>query len=389
MGLTDRDIIELTPEGLYCRRGGFHIDPWKPVDRAVITHAPAAHYCAGCSRYLTSPTGALCLRARLGDGPAIDTLPWREPTRIGDATVTLFPAGHILGSAQVRIEPVPGSRPAPTTVVTGDHAAPSPHLLDGNGVQPDRADLLTSVGSATHAELFEPVPCDLFVTESTFGLPIFTWRDPAAIARDINGWWRANAEAGRTSVLFAYALGKTQRVLSLLDEAIGPSGLHGSALKTTRAYRDAGVALPKARHANAETAESLKGRGVVIAPGSADNTPWLRRFAGPEGMRSAYVSGWMTVRGRRRWRSADRGFALSDHADWPGLLASIDASGAARIGVTHGYDDHLARFLNETATREAFVIPTRFTGDTTGSGADDAPADDAPPAEQLSGGAAS
>jgi putative mRNA 3-end processing factor len=373
MPLTPGDPIQLTDRGLYVSLAGVHIDPWQPVERALITHAHADHFARGCGSYVASVTGAHCLRARLAPSDTIHTLPWRTPTRIGDVLISLHPAGHILGSAQIKLEPASPRHTFPTTVVTGDHAAPSPHLLDAHGAPPSRGDLMPAAASAAGdggaragaEEAFEPVPCDLFVTESTFGLPIFRWRHPAAVADEINVWWRENADAGRTSVLFAYALGKTQRLLTLLDPSIGPIGLHGAALKSTAAYAAAGVALPRSVHANAETAGDLKGRGVVIAPGSTDNTPWLRRFKGAEGLRTAYVSGWMTVRGKRRWRAADQGFALSDHADWPALLRCIADTGAERVAVTHGYAEQLARYLNERTGVSAFTIPTRYTSEDT------------------------
>ena len=351
--------MEVTESGLYCGAGRFHVDPWKPVDRAVITHAHADHFVWGCGRYLTSPTGALCLRARLPKGAVVDVQPWREPVRIGDVLVSLHPAGHVLGSAQVKLAPSGGSEVFPTTVVTGDHASPSSELA---ALGRERRDLMATMGGGVGEEVFEPVRCDLLVTESTFGLPIFRWRDPAVLAEEVNGWWRENAASGRTSVLYAYALGKTQRLLTVLDASIGPIGLHGSALKTTAAYASAGVRLPSYVHANAEHASVLRGRGVIVAPGSADNSRWLRRFKGPEGLRTAYVSGWMAVRGKRRWRAADRGFALSDHADWPGLLRCVEGAGAERVAVTHGYSAQLSRYLNERGGVEAFTAPTRYTG---------------------------
>lgn len=388
--LLPSDPIQLTDRGLYVPLADVHIDPWRPTPTALVTHAHADHFAWGCGRYVASPTGALPLRARLSPNDQVDTLPWRTPTRIGEVVVTLYPAGHILGSAQIKLEPASPRHAFATTVVTGDHAAPSPHLLDGAGAPPRRADLATRLDGSVHDEAFEPVACELFLTESTFGLPIFRWRHPQSIADELNAWWRENADAGRTSVLFAYTLGKTQRLLTMLDPSIGPIGLHGGALKTTAAYAAAGVELPEYVHANAESAPALKGRGLVIAPGSTDNTPWLRRFKGPEGLRTAYVSGWMTVRGKRRWRAADRGFPLSDHADWPALLDCIEHTGAGRVAVTHGYSNQLARYLNERAAAEAFTVPTRYTGEDaeTAENDDEPVAADAPEAVAVNPGAA-
>jgi len=355
----DDDALTLTDAGLYCPAGGFHIDPWKPVDMAVTTHAHADHVGFGSASFLTSRSGEGLLRARVGDeGGSIETLNFGERRRVGDAVVSLHPAGHVLGSAQVRLEPA-GSARFPVTVVTGDY-------------RPNPAGERDAQANPT-AEPFECVACEVFISESTFGLPIYRWPSAREAAEELNRWWADNAASGRTTVVFAYALGKAQRVLAMLDPSIGPIGMHGSVEKITEAYRAAGVALPEAVHANAETAKGLKGTGVIVAPGSADNTPWLRRFRGRGGLRTAFVSGWMRVRGKRRWRAADRGFVVSDHADWPGLLGAIRESGAARVGVTHGFTGPLSRYLREELGLDSFVVPTRFEGE---GGEDDTAARD-------------
>jgi len=330
------DPVIPTQEGLFCPAGGFHIDPWSPVERAVVTHAHADHAAAGCRSYLASPPTASLLRRRLGD-ISIQPLDFGESLEIGDVCVSLHPAGHILGSAQVRIEPASGG---PVWVVTGDFKT--------------RFD--------ETCEVFEPLQAGGLILESTFGLPIYRWPDEAEVFADINAWWRANQSEGRTTVLLAYSLGKAQRVLAGLDPAIGPIGAHGAVMTMTEIYREHGVPLPDATHANSETAGELKGRGVIVAPPSAADSSWLKRFHGRGGARTAFVSGWMAVRGRRRWRAADRGFVVSDHADWPGLLETVEASGAARIGVTHGYAEPLAHYLREQG-RDAFALPTRYSGE--------------------------
>ncbi len=324
-------LLETTREGLYCPAGGFHVDPWEPVDRAVITHAHADHARKGCSHYLTSPTGAAALRTRLGDAP-IQTLPYGEPLDLGGARLSLHPAGHLLGSAQVRVE-----RAGEVWVVSGDYKT-----------DPDPT-----------CEPFEPVPCDVFLTESTFALPIYRWRPPSEVFEEIHRWWRANQAAGRTSVIFAYALGKAQRLLASLDPETGPIAVHGQVGRLAEAYREAGVSLPDAPVAADVDARSLKGRALLVAPPAAMRSKWLRRFGS---VATAMASGWMQVRGRRRHRSLDHGFVLSDHADWDGLLAAIRSSGAEKVGVTHGHTHTLVRWLNEQGF-DAWAVPTPYEGE--------------------------
>ncbi|MFG0284902.1 MAG: ligase-associated DNA damage response exonuclease [Phycisphaerales bacterium JB039] len=327
------DLVVTTDRGLYCPPAVAFIDPWAPAPRAIVTHAHSDHAAPGCGAYLTSASGVGPLRARVGVSASIEGLAWGETRRIGDVMVSLRPAGHLLGSAQVVLE-APGS---PRWVISGDYK-----------VDPDPT-----------CEAFEAAACDVFLTESTFGLPVFRWPDQAEVVASINEWWRRNAAAGRTTILLAYALGKAQRVLAGLDPSIGPIGAHGAVLGMCEVYRAAGIALPETLHANADNARALRAGGVIVAPPAAAGSPWIRRFVGPEGVRAAMVSGWMRIRGRRRWQSLDRGFVLSDHADWDGLIGAVKATGASRIGVTHGYASQFARWLGEQGY-ETFVAPTRY-----------------------------
>lgn len=354
----DRPLIAPTEEGLLCDAGAgerFHIDPWRPVARAVVTHAHSDHAIPGCGAYLASPTGTAILRARLGESITVQTLPWNEQLRIGDVRVSLHPAGHVLGSAQVRVERV--HAPAVTSAndggvwcVSGDYFTRAEELA---GHLPPRPGI----------EPFEPVPCDTFLTESTFGLPIYRWPPDREVFHDLNSWWRDNALAGVTSVVYGYALGKAQRVLMNLDPSIGPIAIHGSILRLNNAYRACGIDLPNAPPLTPDVLKEIKGRGLVLAPPSASgNVAWVRKLAGKGGIADAFVSGWMRVRGKRRWRSFDRGFVFSDHPDWPGLLAAIQATGATRVGVTHGSAATLARWLREHGT-DSFVVPTRYEGE--------------------------
>ena len=336
------DLIIPTDRGLWCEAGSFHIDPWRPVERAVVTHAHADHACPGCTHYLASPATCDLLRVRIGPNIRATPLRFGKALTERDTRVTLHPAGHILGSAQVRVEHTKkGKTNRGTWCVSGDYKA-------------DRDPT---------AEPFEPVACDTFISETTFALPIYRWPHRAQIARDMNTWWHANAAAGRTTVLLAYSLGKAQRVLRMLDPSIGPIGVHGAIPKLSEVYERHGIVLPTAVHAGKDTAKDLKNGGVIVAPPSAASGPWIRRFSGPEGLRIAMVSGWMRVRGRRRWQSTDHGFVLSDHADWPGLIDAIKETGAARVGLTHGSAAVMARYLAEHEGLDSFVVPTRYTGE--------------------------
>ncbi|MEM6459710.1 MAG: ligase-associated DNA damage response exonuclease [Planctomycetota bacterium] len=327
-------MIEATNRGLFCEAGGFYIDPWRPVGRAVVTHAHSDHATYGCERYLCSEVGVDVLRPRVHAGARIEGLAYGQTTEINGVTVSLHPAGHLLGSAQVRVE-----HRGRVEVVTGDYK-----------VEPDRT-----------CAAFEPVPCHRLITECTFGLPIYRWPPEAEVARQINDWWRENRAAGRTSVVFAYALGKAQRVLSLIDRSHGDVVAHGAVKKFVDVYRGLGVDLPEVRTSTAESRKAVKGKGLVVAPPSVLGTPWLKKFA-PSSL--AFASGWMMVRGNRRRRGVDRGFVLSDHVDWPGLMETIDASGCESVGATHGYTDVVARYLRESKGLDADEVATRYVGET-------------------------
>ncbi len=355
--MASTDLLISTTDGLYCPDGGFHIDPWRPVERAVITHAHSDHATPGCGSYLCSARGVRVLQERMGAEARITGIPFGEKQTLGGVSVSLHPAGHILGSAQIRVEraSTDPTRRGETWVFSGDYK-----------LEPDRT-----------CDRFEPVECDVFITESTFGLPIYHWASEVEEFARINQWWQANTTESRTSMLFAYSLGKAQRLLAGVDPAIGPIAVHGAVNRFNLAYRAAGVALPDAPHAAGDSVSAVLGKGLVIAPPSALGTPWVRKFARAEGGISAgFASGWMQVRGTRRRRAVDRGFVLSDHADWNGLLSAIRATGASRIGVTHGYVQPLVRWLGESGM-DAFPVPTRYTGE---RGEDQADTESVPPA---------
>lgn len=306
------------------------MDPWRPVEFAVITHAHSDHARWGSQTYLTAEMGKDVLQARLGAQAKIESVPFGKTISRNGVAISFHPAGHILGSAQIRLE-----HRGEIWVVSGDYKT------EHDGI----------------CQAFEPIRCHTFVTESTFGLPIYYWRPQTEIFSEINDWWRENQLRERTSVLFSYSLGKAQRLLTGVDASIGPIFIHGAVGKFISAYEKAGVKFPKIEPV--ENVKTARGKALVIAPTSADNSLWLRKFGD---ISTAFASGWMQIRGARRRRSLDRGFVLSDHADWNGLLESIAATGAEKIWVTHGYTGPLVRWLRENG-KEAEAIKTEFQGE--------------------------
>jgi putative mRNA 3-end processing factor len=322
------DLVVLRREGLFCPAGGFYIDPWRPVDRAVITHAHADHARVGHAHYLASAPSAGVLRARLG-AIALQTLSYGQALDINGVRLSLHPAGHVLGSAQVRIE-----HRGQVWVASGDYH------LSGH-----------AESNATCAP-FEPVRCDCFITESTFGLPVYRWPREAEVFAQINAWWRGNAGQGRASLLMGYSFGKAQRLLAGVDTGIGPIAVHGAVAHVNEAYRAEGVALPATRTLASLSAAERKS-ALIVAPPSVQGSPWLAK-AGE--CSDAFASGWMALRGTRRRQGLDRGFVLSDHADWPGLQRAIAATGASRVIVTHGYEATMVRWLREQGLQaDSFV----------------------------------
>lgn len=327
-------MIRSTPAGLFCEAGNFFIDPWEPVERALVTHAHGDHARPGSASYLCAAPGAALLRRRLPDG-VIEAVAYGDVLTIGDARVSFHPAGHILGSAQIRVE-----HRGEIWVVSGDYK----RQADPTCVP------------------FEPVPCHTFITEATFALPIYAWDPADTTIGEIAAWWRTNRDESRPSVLFCYVLGKAQRILAgLADQAEGPIHLHGAMAAMTEAYRDLGVAMAPAERIAEHVRGKALARSLVLAPLSARGTPWMKRLPGAS---VAFASGLMRVRGVRRQRAFDRGFPLSDHADWRALLATIAETGASRVLVTHGWSEALARFLAEARGLETGTIRTAFEGET-------------------------
>ncbi len=328
-------VLEFRKEGIFCLAGAFYIDPWRPVARALITHGHADHARPGHDSYLATKTAAPVMRHRLGD-IRLQTTDFGEETLIGDAKVSFHPAGHVPGSAQIRVE-VGGE----VWVVSGDYKTTD----DG------------------FSESFEPVPCHSFITECTFGLPVFKWQKQTDVIAQINDWWRGNKAAGRASVLGAYALGKAQRILANVDPSIGPILTHGAIENTNEILRTQGLPLPDTIRVTPDLDVKTTPGALVLATPSAMNGTWMKRFGtGARSPSTAFASGWMALRGVRRRRAADRGFIMSDHADWEELNTAIKATGAERVFVTHGYTQTFCKWLQDQGY-DAGIVETEFEGE--------------------------
>lgn len=325
-------LLEIQEAGLYCAAGDFYIDPWKSVDRALITHAHADHARPGSRHYLCSEDGLGVLRLRMGTSARIESLRYGKTLDFGGVTVSLHPAGHVLGSAQVRVE-----HRGEIWVASGDYKLAHDSTCRG----------------------FEPVRCHTFITESTFGLPIYRWPKSEVVFGEIQSWWAENQASNCTSVLLGYSLGKAQRLLAGLDPGQGPILVHPAVAKVVEAYRAEGIRLPAVEVAKPEVLRGTGGKGIVVASPGAETGPWMDRLGE---VATGSASGWMLVRGMRRWGGEGRGFVLSDHADWEGLIGAIRATGAERVLATHGYTKPLVRWLQEQGLQAA-ELATRFVGE--------------------------
>ena len=326
-------MIERTESGLYCRAADAWVDPWKPVPRALITHAHADHARPGCGEYWAIDSSEAVLRQRLGQSINLHSVQYGEEFWLGQCKVSFHSAGHVLGSAQIRLE-----SDGNVWVVSGDYKR----------------------DHDPSCEPFETVPCDVLITEATFGMPIYRWSSGAEVASLIRDWWQG--DRSRPTLLFCYAFGKAQRLLAEL-KAIGVEEevlLHGAVETVTRHYRDAQVPMTPSRPvSDYPRKDPLNGR-LILAPPSAHRSSWMRRFKSPQ---TGFASGWMAVRGARQRRGYERGFVLSDHADWPGLIRTVRESGAKKVYVTHGQSDVLARYLRECEGIDAEPLETLFEGE--------------------------
>lgn len=310
-------LLEYTPRGLYCPAADVYIDPWRTVGRAVITHAHSDHARRGHKYYLAHRSSEHLLRLRLGKGINLETVGYDEPVLMNGVRISLHPAGHVVGSAQIRVE-----HGGEVWVVSGDYK------LEPDGV----------------TQPFEPVRCHTFITESTFGLPIYQWPAQAQVFEEINAWWRHNQAAGKVSLMLGYSLGKAQRLLQNVDHGIGKVYVHDTIWNVNEAIRQGGTPLPAAIRVDRHMAKGQCVGGLLIAPMSVIRSDWVNKICPYV---SGAASGWMALRRMQRSRSTDYGFVLSDHADWPGLNAAVEATGAQRVIVTHGYQSAFARHLSE------------------------------------------
>ncbi len=325
-----KGLLQFTDKGIYCAAGDFYIDPWRGVDRAIITHAHSDHARWGSKHYLAHKHSESMMRLRLGKDISLRTVEYGEVVYVNGVKVSLHPAGHMIGSSQIRVE-----HGGEVWVASGDYKTEDDGVSGG----------------------FEPVRCDVFITESTFGLPIYRWKSQQTIFNDINTWWARNKEQGKASMLLCYSVGKAQRVLEHLDKSIGNIYAHAAVHNAQRVLIEGGLPLYDVQHWNSALPKE-KGT-MIVAPPSADNSPWMKRFAP---LAIGMCSGWMQVRGAQRRRNADAGFALSDHADWPGLLGAIRATGASKVFVTHGYQAVFTRYLNDIGI-EAYEVLTQYGDD--------------------------
>ncbi len=318
--------------GIFCEPAGVYIDPWKPVERAIITHAHSDHARWGSKHYLAHQQSIPVLKYRLGQEIQAQGVAYGERMNINGVTISLHPAGHIIGSAQVRLE-----YKGEVWVVSGDYK------LQNDGISTP----------------YESLRCHHFVTESTFGLPIYNFPSSIDTAMDINNWWRKNKESGKNSVIIGYALGKAQRIIKQLDPSIGNIFTHGAVENLNEVLRNFDLGLPLTQKASTIQKKELNG-DIIVAPPSAIGTPWLKRF---EPFSLGICSGWMQLRGARRRRGADRGFVLSDHADWNQLNTAVTETGAENIYVTHGYKSIYAKWLREEYKLNAVEVDTLYEGE--------------------------
>jgi len=324
-------LLESTAKGIYCPPADVYIDPWYPVEKAFITHGHSDHARRGNGHYVCTHAALPVIRYRLGDIHALG-ISYGEELLVNGVRFSFHPAGHVPGSAQIRVE-----YRGEIWVASGDYKT-----------EPDGL-----------SEPFEPVRCHHFITESTFGLPVYRWEPQQLVVEDIHRWWQNNKEQGKTSVLVAYALGKAQRILAQLDPSIGPLLTHGAVAAINDILEAQGYRLPNTHRVDYGMDKKMWAGALIIAPPSALNTPWMNRF---KPLSLGIASGWMALRGARRRRAADRGFVLSDHADWNGLNTAIEATGADHVYVTHGYTDIFAQWLKGRGL-QATTLETRFTGE--------------------------
>jgi len=325
-------LIEFTKKGLYVPQADVYIDPWKSVDKAFITHGHSDHARPGSKSYITTQSALPVIKHRLGSHINARGVGYGEEINVNGVKFSFHPAGHIIGSAQIRVE-----YKGEIWVASGDYK------IEPDGVSED----------------FESVKCHVYITESTFGLPVFKWKPQEVIMHEINSWWQSNKEQGRVSILAAYSLGKAQRIINNVDHSIGRIFTHGAIENVNEVIRRQGKNLKETTRVVHGQKASLFEGSLIIAPPSAVDSAWSTKF---KDYSSGVASGWMATRGTSRRRTADRGFVLSDHADWEGLLTAIKASEAEKVYVTHGYTEIFSKYLKSIGYYSA-VVNTEYTGD--------------------------
>lgn len=336
-------LLEFTDRGIYCPEAAIFIDPWKPVKKALITHGHADHARPGHQSYLCTHSAKPVMRFRLGP-INVSSVAYGEVLSINGVKFSFWPAGHVVGSAQIKVE-----HRGEIWVVSGDYKTEYDGL----------------------SEAFEPQRCHHFITESTFGLPVYNWAPQAQIFAEINSWWKKNKEEGKVTLLTGYALGKAQRIIHHLDDSIGPVFTHGAVENINEIIRNQGIPLKTTQRIQAGMQAKHFTGGIIIAPPSAAGGPWLKKF---KDLSVGVASGWMAIRGARRRRGVERGFVLSDHADWGGLNEAIEATGASTVYVTHGYTAIFSQWLREKGL-QAYELKTEYQGELNEINESDTPED--------------
>ncbi|MDC8006012.1 ligase-associated DNA damage response exonuclease [Aureisphaera galaxeae] len=323
-----KPLLVFNSKGIYCKQADVYIDAWRPVEKCIVTHGHSDHSRRGHKQYITHHNNIPIIKHRLGD-ITVSGKEWGETFTINGVTFSLHPAGHIVASSQVRVE-----YKGEVWVFTGDYK------IENDGLSTP----------------YEPIKCHTFITECTFGLPAFKWEPQDDVFNEINGWWARNKDEGRTSLLFGYSLGKAQRLLKHLDTSIGKIYTHGAVEQMTQVLREH-YDLPPTELITANTKKEDILGNIVVAPPSAQGSSLMRKI-GPNVTASA--SGWMTFRGARRRRALDRGFVLSDHADWDGLLQAVKETGCEKVIATHGYTEIFSRYLREEMALDARTESTQY-----------------------------
>jgi putative mRNA 3-end processing factor len=325
-------LLEFNDCGIYCRQADVYLDPWKPVKRALITHGHSDHAASGHQHYLCTHAASPVISYRLQLAQQLETVDYGETVTINGVKFSFHPAGHIPGSAQIRVE-----YNGEVWVFSGDYK------LEGDNL----------------CEPFEPVRCHTFISESTFGLPIYKWKPQSEVFADVNAWWKKNIDDGKVSVIAGYSLGKAQRILKNVDTSLGKIFVHGAVDNVTSILRKQGLNIPSTTRVTPEMKRSDFDGALIVCPPSAVGSPWIRRF---EPYSLGIASGWMNLRGARRRRGADRGFVLSDHADWNDLNVAVKETEATKVYLTHGYSEVFSRWLNENGI-ESDVVRTQYEGE--------------------------